>query len=604
MSEVDMAEPIEGIAIVGMAGRFPQAKDLAAFWQNLCAGVEATTTFTDDELEAAGVPAAQFSQPTYVRSKAILEEPAMFDAAFFGLSPREAEVIDPQHRIFLESAWEALEDAGYDPEAFDGAIGVYAGSSMNTYLLDNLASNPDILAIIGEYQAMLGNDKDFLPTRVSYKLNLTGPSVNVQTACSTSLVAVAMACQSLLSFQCDMALAGGVSVMFPQHKGYVYREGGILSPDGHCRTFDQDAQGMYPGQGVGIVVLRRLEDALADGDHIYAVIRGSAINNDGALKVGYTAPSVDGQAEVIGMAQALAEVEPESIGYVEAHGTATPLGDPIEIAGLSKAFRAETDATGFCAIGSVKTNIGHLDAAAGVAGLIKTALALKHRQIPPSLNYTAPNPKIDFESSPFYVNTALAEWPTGETPRRAGVSSFGIGGTNAHVVLEEAPVVEGEAGGERPFHLLPLSARSETALQAATERLAAHLAAHPEQPLADVAYTLQVGRRAFAQRRIVAARDHADAVTALRGLTAGRVFDGRSEATEAPPVVFMFSGQGSQYVGMGRGLYEHEPVFRAEVDRCAEFLKPHLGLDLREVMWAAADAADGVADKRMAGAAA
>lgn len=583
MTSLDTSDALEGIAIIGLAGRFPQANNLAEFWQNLCDGIAATSFFTDEELEAAGVNPTLLTHPSYVKARAILSEPEYFDAAFFGFSPREAEIIDPQHRVFLECAWETLENAGYDPETYAGSIGVYAGSSMNTYLLDNLASNPDLLELIGEYQVMLGNDKDFLPTRVSYKLNLKGPSVNIQTACSTSLVAVSLACQSLLSYECDMALAGGVSVMFPQRKGYIYREGGILSPDGYCRTFDSKAQGMFAGQGVGIVALKRLEDAVADGDTIHAVIKGSAINNDGSLKVGYTAPSIEGQAEVIRMAQALADVSPESISYVEAHGTATPLGDPIEIAGLTQAFRVDTDENGFCAIGSVKTNIGHLDAAAGIAGLIKTVLALEHQKIPPSLHYERPNPKIDFESSPFYVNTALSEWKANGTPRRAGVSSFGIGGTNAHVVLEEAPPTQ-ISESKRPWHLLTVSAQTETALETATDNLAQYLQQHPTLNLADAAYTLQVGRRDFDFRRTIVCTDSDDAVNALQSLDTNHVFTHFQEPRETS-VVFMFPGQGSQYVNMGLELYQVEPVFREQIDFCAEFLKPHLGLDLRNVLY-------------------
>ncbi|HZI31264.1 MAG TPA: polyketide synthase, partial [Candidatus Binatia bacterium] len=413
-----------GIAIVGMAGRFPKARNIDEFWRNLCNGVEGVSFFTDEELTAAGAEVPR-DNPHYVKARGVLAGAELFDAGFFGMSPREAQVTDPQHRIFLECAWEALEHAGCDPAKFDGEIGVFAGVSMNTYLAHNLLTSPGLVAQLNEHQLMLGNDKDYLPTRVSYKLNLRGPSLNIQTACSTSLVAVCVACQNLLNYECDMALAGAVSIAFPQKRGYLFQEGGIASPDGHCRVFDAKAAGTVAGEGVGIVALKRLGDALADGDTIYAVIKGFAINNDGANKIGYTAPSVDGQSEVIATAQAMAGFSPESIGYIEAHGTGTPLGDPIEVEGLTKAFRTGTSAKNFCAIGSVKSNVGHLDTAAGVAGLIKTALALHHKKIPPSLHFESSNPKIDFAGSPFYVNAKLANWKNGKTLRRAGVSSFG-----------------------------------------------------------------------------------------------------------------------------------------------------------------------------------
>src|SRR5438876_6201388 len=456
----------ESVAVIGMAGRFPRAKNLEEFWCNLRDGKESVTFFNDEELRGSPLDGlAAKSNPSAVTARAVLEDADLFDAAFFGVNLKEAEIMDPQHRLFLECAWEALENAGYNPDTYGGLIGLFAGSSTNTYLLSNLLTNRGLIKLLGGFQTMLANDKDYLPTRVSYKLNLRGPSLNVQTACSTSLVAVCLACQNLLNYQCDMALGGGVSLTFPQKKGQLYQEGGIISPDGHCRAFDADAAGTVAGEGVGIVALKRLSDALPDGDHICAIIKGCAINNDGSLKIGYTAPSVDGQAEVIAMAQANAGVQPDTISYVEAHGTGTPMGDPIEIAGLTKAFRAETTARGFCAIGSVKTNIGHLDAAAGVAGLIKTVLALQHRQLPPSLHFQRPNPKIDFASSPFYVNDKFRDWKTRLTPLRAGVSSFGIGGTNAHVVLEEAPAVEPSSDSRR-WQLLLLSAKTESALDA------------------------------------------------------------------------------------------------------------------------------------------
>ncbi|MDP9120250.1 MAG: polyketide synthase, partial [Acidobacteriota bacterium] len=423
-----------------MAGRFPGAPDLAQFWRNLCEGVESISRLTPEQLAAAGVDPALAADPSYVPAAALLPGTDLFDASFFQYTPRDAELLDPQQRLFLECAWEALEDAGCDPERLAGTIGVYAGASLPSYLLFQLLPQAqEFLGPAGATQTVIGNDKDFLTTRVSYKLNLTGPSIDVQTACSTSLVAVALACQSLLNYQCDVALAGGVSVRIPQEQGYLYEENGILSPDGHCRPFDVAARGTVSGSGVGIVVLKRLEEALADGDTIRAVIRGTAINNDGAAKVGFTAPSVAGQAEVIALAQALAGVAPETIGYVEAHGTATSMGDPIEMRALHQAFAKASGPRPFCAIGSVKSNIGHLDAAAGIAGLIKAVLALEHGAIPPSLHFTRLNPKIDTADSPFFVNPVLRPWKRGGRPRRAGVSCFGVGGTNAHVVLEEAP---------------------------------------------------------------------------------------------------------------------------------------------------------------------
>lgn len=582
------------IAIIGLAGRFPQAKDLEAFWQNLKEGREVVSFFSEEELLEAGLSPEFIRHPNYVPARAILENAEDFDAGFFGYSPREAEIIDPQQRQFLECAWEALEIAGYDSDRYEGAIGVYGGLSMNSYLITNILANQDVANAVGAYQIMLGNDKDFLTTRVSYKLNLKGPSVNIQTACSTSLVAVQMACQSLLNYQCDMALAGGVSVSMPRKAGYLYQPGMIMSPDGHCRAFDHRAQGIVSGEGVGIVVLKRYADAVKDGDTIHAVIRGAAINNDGALKVGYTAPSVDGQAEAILTAQAVAGVEPQSITYIEAHGTGTELGDPIEISALTQAFRTGTEENGFCAIGSVKTHMGHLDAAAGVAGLIKTVLALQHKMIPPSLNFEKPNPRIDFDNSPFYVNSTLKEWKTDRLPRRAGVSSFGIGGTNAHVVLEEAPS-QPAGKSNHAEQVLLLSARSEAALQAASRNLANWLRNNPSEKLADAAYTLQVGRKVFNHRRVVVCSSSGEAAAALESQNPKRVFSGQAN-TQTNPVAFLFPGQGAQYVNMGRGLYENEPVFRDVVDQCAEILKPHLGLDLRSVLYPAPEEAQKAQD--------
>lgn len=580
------------IAIIGMAGRFPGADNVEVFWRNLRDGVESITFFTDQELLARGVSPITFDDPLYIKAGAELYGVDLFDASFFGFTPREAAETDPQHRLFLEVAWQALENAGYDSSTCTVPIGVYAGCGVNTYLLLNLFSSgrfSDLQDISSLQGLMNGNNKDSMTTTVSYKLNLRGPGITVQTACSTSLAAVHVACRGLLNHEADMAIAGGVWVNLLHEGGYRYQPGAILSPDGHCRAFDAKAAGTVIGSGVGIVVLKRLADALADGDAIHAVIRGSAVNNDGSAKVGYTAPSVEGQAEVILAAQAIADVSADSISYIEAHGTGTTIGDPIEVAALTQAFRESTTRREFCGIGSVKTNVGHLDAAAGVAGLIKTALALEHRILPPSLNFDQPNPQIDFSSSPFYVNTATKPWPEGSTPRRAGVSSFGIGGTNVHVVLEESPPAE-PSSESRNWQLLVLSARSSNALEAMTIRLHDKLSGHPELPLADVAYTLQTGRKGFSHRAIALCQDSGDAISLLenrksdRFLTQQVTFDSRS-------VVFLFPGQGAQYVDMARDLYHDEPVFRREFDRCLDLLKSYLDFDLLTLLYPGSDEA-------------
>lgn len=529
------------IAIVGMSCRFPDANDVSVFWRNLEQGVESISFFSEAELLAAGVDPALLADPAYVRAGAVIDDIDCFDAAFFGYSPREASLIEPQQRIFLECAWEALERAGYTPASHGRAIGVFAGSAMNGYLIYHLATRPDVAPSLFDFQIQIGNDKDYLTTRVSYKLNLTGPSINIQSACSTSLVAVHVACQSLLNGECNLALAGGISIAVPHRIGYLYQEGGVNSADGHCRAFDTDARGTVLGSGAGVVALKRLADALADGDHIHAVIKGSAVNNDGNAKVGYTAPSVSGQAAVVVEALAMAGLTADTIGYIETHGTGTPMGDPIEIQALTQAFRESSTRQGDCAIGSVKTNIGHMDVASGVAGLIKTALMLEHRRIPASLHYRRPNPEIDFANSPFYVNSTLAEWT--QPVCRAGVSSFGLGGTNAHVLLEEAPK-RAAASASRAWQLILLSARTPGALERMTERLADHLRADPAQPLADIAFTLQTGRERFAHRRMLVCRDHDGLVQAL---LAGDCQRGAEAVCERQnrPVVFMFPGQGA-----------------------------------------------------------
>ncbi|UOM34328.1 type I polyketide synthase [Acuticoccus sp. I52.16.1] len=581
MSQLD-----DAIAITGMSGRFPGAPDIAAFWRLLVEGREGITFYTDEELLAAGVAPALLRHPNYVRAAPALTDVDMFDAAFFGISPKEAELMDPQHRLFLEHAWLALENAGRIASEFDGRIGIYGGSSISSYLLFNLKPGE---GHTDSLQTVLGNDKDYLATRVAYKLGLDGPAVTVQTACSTALAAVSLACESLLTHQCDMALAGGATVRVPVASGYLYEEGSILSHDGHCRTFDAGASGTLFGSGVGIVVLRRLEEAEADGDHIHAVIRGTALNNDGDHKVGFAAPSVDGQSRVIAAALTAADVSADTIDYVEAHGTATPIGDPIEVRALTRAFRATSARTGYCGIGSAKTNVGHLESAAGVAGLIKAVLALKHRQIPANLHYAAPNPDIDFAASPFRVVDRLADWPRGDHPRRAGVNSFGIGGTNVHVVLEEAPdAPEAPAAAtDRTRQPYVLSARSEASLKALAQAHAARLAAPDAPPLGDAAFTAATGRRHFPHRLAVVGADAADVAGRLAAFADGGAGVAGMASGEPPRIAFLFTGQGSQYVGMGRALYAAEPRFRAVVDRASAILRDTLGAPLPDLVFAA-----------------
>ncbi len=530
------------VAVIGLSGRFPGAADIDAFWENLRAGVDSILHFSDDELVAEGIDPRLLADPRCIKARGVLRDIELFDAKFFNYSPREAEVLDPQQRLFLECAWEALETAGYADDAHAGSVGVFGSSTFNTYLRNNISHSGEHLQGLDPSLIKHGNEKDHLATRVAYKLNLKGPAVTVQTACSSSLVAVHLACQSLLSGESDMALAGGVSASAAQKSVGWYQEGGMHSQDGRCRAFDALAGGTVFGSGLGIVVLKRLADAVADRDRIYAVVKGSATNNDGAVKVGYTAPSIDGQADVIVRALTAAEVDPATVDYVEAHGTGTKLGDPIEISALTQAFRQWTSANSFCAIGSVKTNVGHLDAAAGVTGFIKATLALHNKQLPPSLYFEKPNPAIDFEKTPFYVNAALNDWPQTSHPRRAAVSSFGIGGTNAHVVLEEAPPIEAVTES-RPQHLLLLSARTESALDVMTTNLVEHLRNDPEPQLADIAYTLHVGRKHFAHRRMAVCRDVEDAVQALEQNQPARVLTAvHDPATRA--VAFSSRGRG------------------------------------------------------------
>lgn len=587
MTEIEIFDRPEEIAIIGMAGRFPQARNVDQLWEKLRDGVELVTFFTDEELRAGGATEEMLKDPAFVKAGAVMDDIDLFDAGFFGYSPREAEILDPQHRNFLECAWEALENAGYDAERSRGLTGVFAGVSFNGYLLRNICSNPAIIDAMGTFLIGINSDKDFLATRVSYELNLTGPSMNIQTACSTSLVTVHVACQSLLHGECDMALAGGVSISIHNRMGYYHRAGGIASPDGHCRAFDAKGQGIVGGNGLGVVVLKRLSEAQVDGDNIIAVIKGSTVNNDGSAKIGYTAPSIDGQSKAIAEALAIAAADAESITYIEAHGTATVLGDPIEVAALTQSFRATTQKKGFCAIGSVKTNLGHLDAAAGITGIIKTALALKNEMLPPSLHFEEPNPRIDFANSPFYVNTKLKVWESGPTPRRAGVSSFGIGGTNAHAILEEAPEIR-PSGTSRPSQLLLLSAKTPTALDTMTANLIDHFRKNPDINLADAAFTLQLGRKVFNHRRTLVCRDVEDAIRTLEVLDPRRVLTS-FQGDGSRSIVFMFSGQGTQYPNMSLHLYEHEPTFRGWVDHCSELLRPYLGADLRDVLYPGAD---------------
>lgn len=586
MNRIDIPD---GIAVIGMSCRLPGARNIDEFWKNLKNGVESITYFSDEDLVESGIDASIFNQPDYVRKGFIIDEEDLFDASFFGYSPREAEIMDPQHRLFLETAWKTLEDGGYSSGEHRGSVGVFAGSKMSTYLLNYLNDQPLSGGLSG-FQALLGNDKDYLTTRVSYKLNLEGPSVTVQSACSTSLVAVHFACENLLSGACDMALAGGTALILPQKTGYLYQEGMVLSPDGHCRAFDSNAKGMSPGNGVGAVLLKRLEEALADKDCIHAVIRGSAVNNDGSHKIGYTTPSVDGQAKVIREAIAIAGVEAESISYIETHGTGTELGDPVEIEALNKVFKSETEKNGFCAIGSVKPNVGHLDTVAGVASLIKTILSLKNSQIPPSLNYDQPNSKINFSKTPFFVNTKLSEWERNGSPRRAGVSSFGFGGTNAHVILEEAPTRYLEAQDfERPINLMTLSAKSKNALKKQALRYKDFLDNNQDDSIEDICFTANAGRTHFSYRFATVVKSKEELALQLNSFAEDSAnshhITGYAQDNNSDQVAFLFTGQGSQYSGMGRQLYDTQPTFKKTMDKCDEILKPYLGCSILSVIF-------------------
>lgn len=571
-------DPSDHIAIIGMTGRFPGASNIDEFWQNLRNGVESITFFTAADLANSSIDAALLNDPRYVGADGLIDDMDMFDAAFFNIPPREAELMDPQHRLFLECAWELLEQAGYDTESYDGRIAVYGSANLSTYLIRNIMSHPDLRDRATSFQTLITNDKDFIATRVSYKMNMAGPSMSVATLCSSSFVAVHLACQALLNYQCDMAIGGAVSLQISRNEAFFYQEGGIGDPDGHCRAFDAKASGTVSGSGVGLIAVKRLEDALADGDYIHAVIRGTAVNNDGAIKYSYTAPSAEGQAKVIAEAIGLATVDPETITYVETHGTGTRLGDPIEVSALTRAFQ-NMGATKkqYCAIGSVKTNIGHLVNAGGVASLIKSVLAMQHGEIPASLNFDEPNPEIDFINSPFFVNDKLKPWETNGLPRRAGVSSFGIGGTNVHMVIEEAPKIA-SSGPSRPWQLLTLSAKSSTALEKQTKNLASYLESHPDVKLADVAFTLQVGRRGFEHRCILLCRDVQNAVDGLRAKTAARM-QIQFQETKNRPVIFMFPALGDIPVNTAQALYKNEPVFQMAIDDC----NAALHIDLHQV---------------------
>jgi acyl transferase domain-containing protein len=575
------------IAIVGIAGRFPSARTPAELWRMLAGGKEAAQWLGDDELRANGVSEEELADPNYVKASLVLPDMEMFDADFFGFSKKDAAVLDPQHRHFLECCWEALEDAGHVPEKFGGSIGVFGGCGMQAYLPYNLLSNPQLVKSMGLFLLRhTGNDKAFLCTRVSYLLDLKGPSISVQTACSTSLVAVHVAAQSLLSGECDMALAGGVSIDLPHRQGYRYAEGEILSPDGHCRAFDDDAQGTIFGSGAAVVVLRRAEDALRDGDNSYALIRGSAVNNDGYGKAGYLAPSVDGQAAAAAEALAVAGVEPGTVNYIEAHGTGTPVGDPIEVAALSQAYGA--GGKGFCGIGSIKTNIGHLDTAAGTASLIKVVLAMRHGVIPPTLNFSRANSRMGIEQTPFEVVAQPRPWKRGTTPRRAGVNSLGVGGTNAHVIVEESPVALATRTALEQPQVFTFSARTPPSLESLKKKWVEFLAEPPPGfDLADAAFTLQTGRREFEHRAVAVAASADELRTVLQAKAHARTLSSKATGG-APRVVFMFPGGGAHYPGAGRELLS-QAAFAKAVDECFSQLPADAPSDLRAIMFAAGD---------------
>lgn len=574
----------DDIAVIAMAGRFPGARSVEQFWQNLQQGVESVKFFNRQELLASGVDPALLENPNFVGAEGVLDGVELFDAEFFGFSPREAELLDPQHRIFLEVIWELLERAGYGGGEQGQVIAVYSGAGASSYLSRNLLSHQDYVRDVGTFKVSLATGQDFVSTRASYKLGLTGPSINVNTLCSSSAVAVHYAREALLAYQCDIAVAGGVTISNSREDALFYQEGGIGSFDGHCRAFDARAAGTVAGNGIALVALKRMEDALNDGDQIIGVLKGSAINNDGGDKASYTAPSPEGQARCITEALEVAAVDPATIGYVEAHGTGTNLGDPIEVSGLTRAYRRYTENTNYCGIGSVKTNIGHLVAAGGVASMIKTLLAMQHRTLPASLNFDIPNPKIDFANSPFYVVAESKPWlPVGGDVLRAGISSFGIGGTNAHLIVEQAPPLPASEPG-RSHQLIVLSAKTATALATMKQNLLDYLQHHPAVCLADVAYTLQLGRRHFEYKFAAVASSVAELMAKLAG-TEHRFTVQTEQKSSQRELCFMFPGQGSQYIGMGRALYQTEAVYRAAVEQCIALVQPQLADDLLHMLY-------------------
>jgi phthiocerol/phenolphthiocerol synthesis type-I polyketide synthase E len=576
----------DDIAVIAMAGRFPGANSVEKFWSNLEQEVESVTFFNQQQLLQSGVDPVLLDNPNFVGAEGVLQDVEKFDANFFGFSPREAELLDPQHRIFLEVTWELLERAGYSSETIKEVIGVYSGAGASSYLSRNLLTHPEFVRDVGTFKVSLSTGQDFVSTRASYKLGLTGPSININTLCSSSAVAVHYAREALLAYQCDIAIAGGVTISNSREDALFYQEGGIGSFDGHCRTFDARAAGTVAGNGIALVALKRMEDALLNGDQILGVIRASAINNDGGDKASYTAPSPEGQARVITETLEIAGINPETISYVEAHGTGTNLGDPIEVAGLTRAYRRYTDKKNYCGIGSVKTNIGHLVAAGGVASMIKTIMGMQHRQIPASLNFEEPNPKIDFANSPFYVVNKTREWlPTGGDILRAGVSSFGIGGTNAHIILEEAPQLQPSTVG-RAVHTVILSAKTATALQVMKRNLFEHIHNNPQLNLADLAFTLQVGRHNFEHRFAANVASIEELAYKLDGVD-NKYCSASVQKNTSRELCFMFPGQGSQHYDMARFIYETEPTFKNHIDNCCSILKPLLNLDLRELLYPA-----------------
>ena len=584
---------IEKIALIGASCRFPDADNIEQFWENLVNGKDSVRSLDENELGESGVAEKEYQQKNYVNSHIPLKHIDRFDADFFDYTNKEAELMDPQQRLFLLTAWEALERSGYDPSRYAGRIGVYAGVGLNFYFLRNLLSNPEVIASAGILPIAISSRGDFMTTQVSHKFNLRGPSVNVNTACSSSLVAIQMACESLLSYQSDLMLAGGSTIMSPQNQGYLYHEGGVISSDGRCRAFDHNADGTSFGSGVGVVALKRLSEAVADNDNILAVIIGSSVNNDGADKTAYSAPGINGQKDVILDAQSVAGVNAETIELVEAHGTGTPLGDAVEVRTLTDAFRHHGSARQYAALGSVKTNIGHLDTAAGVAGFIKIALSLQHKQLVPSLNFERSNEKLDLDNSPFYVNTKHRDWPRRNHPRRACISSFGIGGTNAHLILEEAPLpverdpITSESELESidaGYKLLTLSARNKQALSESCQNMIEFIDGDNSPDLSDTAYTLQVGRKNFEYRVAVVCSNRDEAIKRL--ITAKKMAPlGIDVKTQVNSIIFMFAGIGDQYINMAKGLYETEKGFRETLDKCSQYLVPLLGIDFREILY-------------------